>query len=281
MRRTSLWILALSLVVGACSSDSDPIIADIDQMRVVKVSGDQTSQVPAAASHTIYATAGASLAVLDGLGYTPEPLVARVEAVGMQSRGTGPSSVIPPGTLVHWQIPEVAGRLFGGTTATDDSAHVINRYAPGTRAGTYIAYAGRMVGSEIEIDAEWELVVEPGAAVRIATAKPTDAPYRYEIGDTIDARTMIAYGEDGHFNRIAADVIRATPDSLVSWEWTDASAANAQPIHGEGWTVPVSDFAARGYPTFNYGDGLGYPVFLRLYIDAAAADRVRLDVNVP
>lgn len=184
MRRTSLSPLIFVLLVGACGDDG-PSVARLEDMRVVKISGDQSSQVPSAPSATIYATAGAALNVIGPDGYTSEPLVARVEVVGANGITDG-GPIVPAGTLIQWNLPVEAGRLFDRAIATDDSAYVINRWAPGTKAGTYEVYVGRLVSSDIlTLDAKWELVVEPGAPVEAAWggAWQHDA---VAAGDTID-----------------------------------------------------------------------------------------------
>jgi hypothetical protein len=246
MRSTSAVLIALAMLAGACSDPApDPVIATIDQMRVVAVSGDQTTQVPdIAPSQTIYATAGAALQAAPGEGWTPEPLVARVEAT-VASRGTGPSAVIPPGTLVHWQIPEVAGRLFGASTAVDDTAHVINRYAPGTRAGTYIAYAGRLVGGDIVTDAEWELVVEPGAVTRINWLCDPWGCDEVSVGEPFDLREYLAEPTDQYRNPVD---LMAIPDSHVGWAWYGGPEDPEGP-EGYGWMVT----APAAFPDPLYG----------------------------
>lgn len=278
--RSTLALLTLALALAACSDDDGGRL-DIADVRIVKVRGDQsavagtTDAAPLRVAH-----AGPSISAVAG-DWTPEPLVGRIETVGARTSGISGPSMLPPDMLAHWHLDPEAGTLLAASTPPDDSLHIVNRWAPSTRAGEYAAVARRILADgSVHEDARWTLVVEPGAPMRVATKKPADAPHRYEIGDTIDARVMITYGEDAHHNRIPAEAIRAIPDSLVSWAWTDASAADAEPIHGAGWVVPVPDFAAHGYPTFNYGDGIGYPVFLRLFIDAAAAEPLRLDANV-
>lgn len=272
MRRTSLSLLMLALLVGACGDDDGgPRLATIDELRVVKVAGDQTTQVPDGVPvATIYATAGAALQATPGEDWTPEPLVARVEAT-VQSRGTGPSAVIPPGTLVHWQIPEVAGRLFAGTTATDDSAHVINRYAPGTKAGTYIAYAGRMIGSEIVVDAEWELVVLPGPVASVQWALNMHRDYL--AGDTIDISSAITGGHDAHGNAVALEDIVAGTPAGSAWApigETSGGICRNYPSTPQqaGWASIVPTEAA-GWPHIAYEN---YNACLWIWVDGVVSE---------
>lgn len=291
IRRTSL-ILALALAASACSgSDSGPVvITDLEQMRVVKVSGDQSSPVPdAAPSQVIYATAGASLQAAPGEGWTAEPLVARVEASGVASRGTGPGPVIQPGTLVHWQIPEGAGQLYGQTTATDDSAYVVNRWAPGTRAGTYQATAGRILADgTITDDATWELVVEPGAPYALVGWQvPERYPIRgtthprvqcddcitvLEVGDTLDFREWWRedgpWVEDEYGNEIALSVILGeyTPSMLaVNGAFlNDGEEATWLDIDSAGWTMIVPNEPGFWNLVVNIGPKAGAANFVEI-----------------
>src|SRR5690625_3212147 len=185
MIRRTLYLALISLFAAACSADGPRVISDLEEMRVVKVSGDQSAPVPAVAPSRIVAVAGTSLDAAPGDGWTPEPLVARVVPEATAGRGiTGSGPVIPAGTLVHWQIPEGAGRLYGQTTTTVDSASVVNRWAPGTRAGTYTVAAGRLVGSNIVTDATWEVVVEPGP-VAIVERVDGFGPSPYYLPDVL------------------------------------------------------------------------------------------------
>lgn len=242
MRSVSLSIL-LALTLAACSDDDGVRLATIDQLRVVKISGDQSSPVPEqVAAAPIRAIAGASYSVGPD-GYTPEPLVARVEVAASRGRSaTGPSgAIVPPGTLVHWHIPEQAGKLYAATTATDDSAYVVNRWAPGTRAGEYQVTAGRLVGADIVTDATWTLIVEPGAPTMLGSVA-----YDAVAGEPLDLSKPLSgfFARDRYQNPV--------PDSLVVARWTPqweiwgprpsyGLACDKIPLHsqGAGWTVPV------------------------------------------
>lgn len=252
MRRTlPLWILALSLVAGACSDES-PRVAKIDEMKVVKVSGDQASPVPSAASPVIYATAGASLQLLDADGYTPEPLVAQVMVEGGAGIMSG-GPVVPKGTETHWHIEEGGGKLYGDTRLTDDTAHVVNRWAPGTRAGTYRATAGRIVGTAIVTDSEWELVVEPGPVSELSLHPLSHV----QEGDNIDIRSLLAAASDKHRNAIPLERVRSLPAANnVWWAWP----VDGEPTHYKsGWTTAVPDLTGYTGTPWPYevfpGDG--------------------------
>ena len=249
-------VLALALIIAACSDDSDSDVATIDQMRVVKVSGDQSAQVPPpeiAGALRVTATVGED-------GWTDEPLIARIVTTGggAQATITGLSAdVVPTGTLVHWYLPEECGRLFAQTTATDDSAYTVNRWAPGTKAMTCHAQAGRLVGTQIVMDATWELEVLPGPVAQVQLA---EMPWLC-IGDTLDMRDYVAGGLDAYWNEIPADTVRALPDSEVSWTWKDGTqwSTGSGPTVS-GWIVVVPDFGQHGYTKRTSKDGLDYYV---------------------
>lgn len=258
-RRTSLSLLILALLVGACGSESGPSVATLDQMRVVKVSGDQASPVPdAAPSATIYATAGASLQVAPGDAWTVKPLVARVEVQGSGSMGImsgGP--VVPAGTMIHWDLPEVAGKLRGLTTATDDSAHIVNRWAPGTKAGTYVASAHRILADgTITDDAEWELVVEPGAPADVQWGGGTWLC----AGDEINLLDLVVYLYDAHRNKIDPEAGAAALAAALRWQWADrVQNSSATGPFGSGATVAVPDLGAYGFRPLTQTGYFGAP----------------------
>lgn len=262
MRRTALTMLipALAIMAGACS-DSGPDIhmATIDQMRVVKVSGDQST--PAAALSSPPASPGLSLAVQASAAYTEEPLVGQVVAE-VQGRGTGmsgPSSelVVPRGTLIHWELPTEAGRLLGSPTATDDSAYFVNRWAPGTRAGTYAARAQTLRPTgEIVTEETWELTVVPGPLHSVARNSITGLVYE---GDTIDVAALVRHGLDAHGNEIpAAEVIAfGEPEweVYIMGELTSIPDFPREDVlvgSGTGWNVTAPEWReSPGFP-FTY-----------------------------
>lgn len=249
IRRTSL-VLALAVLASACS-DSDPEgprMATIDEVKVVKVSGDQSAPVLGQGiASTPTPAGGLSLQTVPAGEYTPEPLVGRVEPT-VQARGTsgtGPSGlVVPVGTLVHWDLPAEAGRLLATTTATDDSAYVINRWAPGTKAGTYTVRAQRILGTgEIVTDATWQVTVKPGRVHGIDFAPLSG----YTEGDTVDLRDLVLSGFDVYGNVIEAEAITAL--NLSAWELYIPAMANlnrppdrAEPklvATGTGWIITI------------------------------------------
>src|SRR5690606_1481865 len=144
-------------------------------------------------------------AVVGQDGWTSEPLVARIEVVqpgGLQALQADDSVYVPKGTLVHWLLDDGAGRLFASTTATDDTATTVNRWAPGTKAGRFRARAGRLVGTEIVYDAEFDLEVLPGPPVRIYFSSLLYEHHRFNVGDTIDIREMVRGGRDAYGNDV-------------------------------------------------------------------------------
>lgn len=262
MRRTSLsLILALAVLAGACSSDDGPSVATLDQMRVVKVSGDQSSPVPSAPSQAIYATAGASLQLLDADGYTAEPLVAQVVVEGGSMGIMSGGPIIPKGTLIHWQIPSAAGRLLGTPTATDDTAYVINRWAPGTRAGTYTVKGQTLRGDgSIVTEATWDLVVEPGpphalVGWQVPGRYPTtgstaagcvDCFVVLHVGDTLDFhewwREDGPWVEDEYGNEIGLAWFLAEHLPQLEIRHGDfAGESESTQVDLDGWTWVVSD----------------------------------------
>src|SRR5690625_1350338 len=165
MRRT-LCLMTLTLIVGACSdSDPGPSRLDIDEVRIAKVSGDQAAIAGTSQATPLHSvSASPRFAVTAGQTWTPEPLVGRIETVGARTSGISGPSMLPPDMLAHWHLPEEAGRLLAASTPPDDSLHIVNRWAPSTRAGEYTAVARRILADgTIHEDARWTLVVEPGA----------------------------------------------------------------------------------------------------------------------
>lgn len=176
--------LALALALAACGDDPGgpesrgPQPASVDLMRVVKISGDQAAQVPPAGVSADLVAASTMPT------WTPEPLVARVKIVQPRVNGAAEadSLFVPPGTLVHWRVQDGCGELFASTTATDDSAYTVNRWRPGTRAGTCTVMAGRLVGTDIVIDTTWTMQVLPGEPVQLDIEPDT---ITFAVGDTV------------------------------------------------------------------------------------------------
>lgn len=165
--RRSIALLALAAVLAACGDDPD--IATLGDMRVVVRGGDgQRVQVPP----SDLSASAVPAAVVGADGYAPEPLVAEVVDEGGSASVVGPAgvsyAVVPAGTDVHWHVSAGGGTVFGSTTETDDSAYVINRWAPGIVAGPVTVTAGRLIGDSITTDATWNLEVLAGPAVVIS-----------------------------------------------------------------------------------------------------------------
>lgn len=261
-----LAVLALAVAVAACGRDDDPAndVAAIDQMRVVKVRGDQSSQVPPAGPSQ---SLGVRYAQVGTDGYTDEPLVARVEATEPQASLTGPSfAVVPAGTPVHWHLSDGCGKLFGATTETDDTAYTLNRWAPGTKAGACQAAAGRILSDgSIVLDATWELEVLPGPTVEPRFGGP-GLPDSVAAGDTLDLSLLITGGWDAHQNPTSVEQAVADLDAGAAWGEAAQSGQICRPTvtlshHSEGWLVVVPEPVA----TWQTGGG-GYTACLHFSV---------------
>ena len=250
MPRTIALLLLTALLATGCGDD-DPDTATIEEMRVVKVSGDQAAQVPPPEVAGLRITA-----VVGEDGWTDEPLIARIVTTGgggAQATITGLSAdVVPAGTLVHWYLPEECGRLFAQTTATDDSAYTANRWAPGTRSGTCHARAGRLVGTQIVMDTTWVLEVLPGPVAewslgyngrqelgtcgRIESrSHPTSfAP----AGAQIDFAEFIVDARDAYYNKIDGAALRED-SATVQWAINPYTEGEPTAPEFEGWTVSI------------------------------------------
>lgn len=281
MRRTLAVLLILAL--AACSDDDGGRL-DIADVRIVKVRGDQsavagtTDAAPLRVAH-----AGPSITAVAG-DWTPEPLVGRIEAVGARTSGISGPSMLPPDMLAHWAIDPDAGTLLAASTPPDDSLHIVNRWAPGTKAGTYRAVARRILADgTVHEDEEWTLVVEPGP---VATVYPLKGAERwFSAGDTIDARSLIDFGEDAHGNRIDPEIIGEMPDSLVTWTVSESRHGSTAPeFQGAGWGIVVPSMA--DYTPVDPGDGNPryYRLRLHIVVDGAYTPEyahVRIHVDEP
>nr|PZN59863.1 MAG: hypothetical protein DIU58_17195 [Sphaerobacter thermophilus] len=252
MMPRTIALLLLATLLAACGDD-EPDIATIDEMRVVKVSGDQKAPVQAPSKTQASLVPAQVIAVQAGggdmftYGYSPEPLIARVVTTGsggVQSALTAPISaaVVPAGTLVQWKLEDGCGELFAATTQTDDSAYTANRWAPGTKAGTCHAAAGRLVGTEIVIDATWELEVLPGPPTVFLGRQP--AWTTIVEGAPIDLRNTPFDARDQYGNAIPDSVVLTyTPTWHVRGPLPGSSLdCLAVPVvdEGEGWTIPAA-----------------------------------------
>ncbi|HEX6938673.1 MAG TPA: hypothetical protein VF158_04625 [Longimicrobiales bacterium] len=247
-------ILLLSLaMLAACAGDPggppaehppQPRAARVDEMRVVKIAGDQAARVPPAGGSADLVAASTMPA------WTSEPLVARIEVVPPAPSGGAAFSLaaaadslyVPPGTLVHWRIDPDCGELFAQTTATDDSAYTANRWAPGTRAGTCTVEAGRLVGTEIVIDTTWTMQVLPGpSAALVADHESISMP----LGDTVAL--------SWHFEDVYGNHTEPCPYPVSVWPY------NESVVQSLGYGDPRIVAVGRGTTTVRiytaYGPG--------------------------
>lgn len=256
----SLAVLTLlsALVLAGCPSDGtveptpDPL--SVNDWKVVALSGDQA--VPASGASVASSPAGMIAVNADRVGadgYSAEPLIGVIELTpGAQSRGASIDG-LPDGTLVHWHLDSEGGTLFGGTTTPDDSLHVLNRWAPSTKAGTYTATAGRLVDGDIVTDETWELVVEPG---EVASASWSGGAPMLEPADTLDLAPRLQSAWDKHRNPIPVGEVAES--ASVTWaiesvaegrgEYGPCQPGNADAVSGDGWTVVVPDLIPLGFP---------------------------------
>lgn len=120
-------------------------------------------------------------------------------------------------------------------------------------------------------DSTFTAVQEPGPPLFVLTTGRV--PGVLTAGDTVDLRPLIQYGEDVYRNRIDAEVIRAHPDSVVSWAWKSGHH-ETEDVLGTGWLVPSPDAVSLGYwrlsPSVD-GDCWHLYAYLRLTIDGTTA----------
>lgn len=238
MRSTLAALLILAL--AACG-DSGPSRLDIEQVRIAKVSGDQAA-IAGTSQATPLASVSASprLAVTAGETWTPEPLVGRIETVGARTHGISGPSMLPPDMLAHWHLPEEAGRLLASSTPPDDSLHIVNRWAPSTRAGEYTAVARRILADgSVHEDARWTLVVEPGPVARWSTS---DHGRNVQVGDTLDFRDYLTAAFDAYDNKIDLATVLASEE--VGWAWAVMPRAGGEAPSvpaGSGWITVVPE----------------------------------------
>lgn len=166
MRSTSLVLVALAMVVGACSDSSGPKAYDATELRVRVVSGDgQSGQVESAAGASqVVIPAGVSAQVAPGFEVLDRPLVVQLETeTGQRVMGAS----VPSGMRAAWIIDEPGcGRPFHGDTDFDADGQATNLWIVGTKAGVDCEmYAGRIVGGQVVIDSVFVAGFEPGPAI--------------------------------------------------------------------------------------------------------------------
>lgn len=232
------------LALAACG-DSGPSVLDLDEVRIVKVAGDQSAVAGTSQATPLHSvSASPRFAVTAGETWTPEPLVGRIETVGARTNGLSGPSMLPPDMLAHWHLPEEAGRLLAASTPPDDSLHIVNRWAPSTRAGEYTAVARRILADgSVHEDARWTLVVEPGP---IAVWGWGGHSNEVTAGDTIDMLTWPYNIRDAYENKITIERI-IDSGIQIGWAWT--------PLDGEPPAAPVD----MGWETVVPEQGVSWP----------------------
>lgn len=259
MQIRRLAVLALVALLAACGRDgnspTDPPVLGVDDWRVVALSGDQEARLPGSSGPSLVVRAGSAIGPD---GYTDEPLVARIELTPNALARGFTIGDIPPSALVHWHIESEAGALFATTTAPDDSMYIINRYAPSTRAGTYVASAGRLVGGEIVEDARWTLTVLPGPAVQVT------APERVRLveGETWTSTHAGVWGNGVRVRDDYGNVIEhaiGVPDDVATASGLTVTAVAAGV---SAYNVLVEDTVVGGGHLYVYPDLISHPLWV-------------------
>lgn len=254
MRSTLSLALALSLALGACSSDGDDRPVDPSQVRLQIVSGDrQTAQVAGSGASQSVATVAASLQqgpITEDLLF-PERLVVRAVGTGAStssapmgpSLNAGASGV--PGVSVTWSTrPEGCGKPVEVSKVTDDNGEAVNRWIRGTKAGECFMDVCRVLASgEVVCDATYTATQLPGPVVDVVWSGE-GFPVSVSAGDTIDVSTGIAYGLDQHYNRITRETLVATESAKVAWSRAAmggqvCSGWHEPTLEQEGWKIEV------------------------------------------
>lgn len=243
MRRT-LALLTLALALAACSDDDGGRL-DIADVRIVKVRGDQSAVAGTAdAAPLRVAHAGPSISAVAG-DWTPEPLVGRIEAVGARTSGISGPSMLPPDMLAHWHLDPEAGTLLAGSTPPDDSLHIVNRWAPSTKAGEYTAVVRRILADgSVHEDARWTLVVEPGAVANLQW----HGPAWLCTGDEVNLLDLVSRARDAHNNDIDLGTLGEDLGAVLTWKWLDrVQNSDAVGPEGSGLEVIVPDLSEYNF----------------------------------
>lgn len=248
MRRTSLSLLILALLVGACGDDGGPKVYQPDELRLAVISGDaQTGQVASADDASLSVSAAASLqTVPPGLEVLDRPLVVQLVTESGQ-RVMGAS--IPPSMRAAWIVEDQGcGRPFHGDTDFDEDGRAENLWIRGTTAGVECTmYAGRIVGGQVVIDSVFTAEFEPGPVHWVTLSSSSgEVSTTLRPGETFDARPLVIRASDRHGNRLDAEAVRALPDTAISWRWYQHEGG-ATERHGTGWVVTMPDPVADGY----------------------------------
>lgn len=273
-------LIALAMGLGACS-DSGPKIIGLKDARIVKVSGDnQRAQVPSVAPNAnLIVPAGLSAQVSSGPGELfDEVLVVRLAE---QGKSTLSGASVPSGTMLHWEVRgEGCGRPVGLSTATDDSAHSVNRWRKGTKAGECQMNVCRILdGGDVVCDQTFTAVQEPGAVAQLQVGSSAGA-YTHPAG-SFDVRQFVERAWDAHRNPLDVGQVVAMPDSVVAWYWVDSAdgARIVEETHGAGWMAGIPSPDGFRLVTHHSFEGARYHPDLVLTV-AGAHTTSRISVTV-
>ncbi len=269
MRSTSLILVALAVVVGACSSDSGKPV-DPSRLGVRIVSGDrQVAPVAAAsgASQVVLPAGISAQALPDNL--LPEPLVARItvdgqplKSISVPTDPLGPSLAVLPSDLVvtyrvirpeglHTSDPRHCGASFVDAARPKEDGTVTTYWERGTYAGECRMEVRLVVDGQPRVDTAFVVEFEPGAVWSAAFhgAIVTE-------GGSVDLAAALYRAVDRHGNEVdPVDVrARATPEWKVvvpplnfanrpNWNRAESVVAT-----GTGWTIPAPPIREKFSP---------------------------------
>jgi hypothetical protein len=236
MRRTSLWILALALAAGACSSESSKPV-DPARLGVQIVSGDRQVAPVAVAAGASQSLAGLSAQQLpDNL--LPEPLVARITVDGAPLKSIAapvdplsPSfTTLPSDVVVTYRViqPTGVGQRHCGASfvdaATPDKDGLVTTYwERGTYAGECRMEVRLVVDGAPRVDTAFVVGFESGEIVRFASP-----------GDGNSGFAPLGIGErlwaDAHWNPGAWRAEVDTVFRVLGTQYGTTAARTIEPI---------------------------------------------------
>lgn len=172
MHRILVVLIFTSLPIAACGGDSDPTVADIDDLALRIVSGDrQSAPVRSTGADASRSVLAQTLPNGRPDNILPDPLVAQVVAQTGGASVTGPSgAVLPSGLDVTFRVVDPAdpsgrdcGASFLDSASPDDAGEVTTFWERGTLAGVPCEMEVRLIADgEPSIDTVFVATFEPG-----------------------------------------------------------------------------------------------------------------------